>query len=128
MGAVKHSSTAANAAPTTKLAHEMNEEIFFTLWWLFSPSATEIIALPPMPNMLANAISRMKIGLVRLTAATCRASPVCPTKKVSAMLYTTVTRLLMTLGIAIAATARGIGALPRRVSLSKLFTFLTLEI
>ncbi|MFR8817223.1 MAG: hypothetical protein ACLVFS_01720 [Butyricicoccus sp.] len=32
----------------------------------------------------------------------------------SAMLYTTVTRLLMTLGIAIAATARGIGALPRR--------------
>ena len=73
MGAVKHSSTAANAAPTTKLAHEMNEEIFFTLWWLFSPSATEIIALPPMPNMLANAISRMKIGLVRLTAATCRA-------------------------------------------------------
>ena len=49
-------------------------------------------------------------------------------EKVSAMLYTTVTRLLMTLGIAIAATARGIGALPRRVSLSKLFTFLTLEI
>ena len=46
----------------------------------------------------------------------------------SAMLYTTVTRLLMTLGIAIAATARGIGALPRRVSLSKLFTFLPLEI
>ena len=126
MGAVKHSSTAANAAPTTKLAHEMNEEIFFTLWWLFSP--TEIIALPPMPNMLANAISRIKIGLVRLTAATCRASPVCPTKKVSAMLYTTVTRLLMTLGIAIAATARGIGALPRRVSLSKLYTFLPLEI
>ena len=31
------------------------------------------------------------------------------------MLYTTVTRLLMTLGIAIAATARGIGALPRSI-------------
>ena len=28
MGVVKHSSTAANAAPMTKLAHEMNEEIF----------------------------------------------------------------------------------------------------
>ena len=118
MGVVKHSSTAANSTPTIKLAHEMNEEMRFTFLRLFSPSATEIIALPPMPNILANAISRMKMGFVRLTAATCSASPVWPTKNVSAMLYTTVTRLLITLGMAIAATALGMGALLKMVSLS----------
>src|SRR5699024_10544237 len=51
-------------------------------------------------------------GLVRLTAATCSGSPVCPTKKVSAILYTTVTRLLITLGTAIWATAFGTARLP----------------
>lgn len=46
------------------------------------------------------AIMRMKHGLVRDTAATCSGSPVWPTKKVSAKLYTTVTREEITDGIA----------------------------
>lgn len=53
---------------------------------LFSPIAMDAAALPPMPNMLAKAINKIKIGFVRLTAATCKGSPVCPTKNVSAML------------------------------------------
>jgi len=53
---------------------------------LFSPMAMDAAALPPMPNMLAKAMNKIKIGFVRLTAATCKGSPVCPTKNVSAML------------------------------------------
>ena len=62
------------------------EDTCRTLLSFFCPRAMDAAALPPMPNMFAKAIKRMKIGLVKLTAATCRASPVCPTKNVSAML------------------------------------------
>ena len=62
------------------------EEAARTRFSFFSPMAMERTVLPPMPNILAKAIIRIKMGLVRLTAATCRGSPVCPTKKVSAML------------------------------------------
>ncbi len=67
MGAVKHSSNGGKrCADLIKLAHEMNEEIFFTLWVIaLAERARPRCALPPMPNMLANAISRMKTGLVR---------------------------------------------------------------
>lgn len=43
-------------------------------------------ALPPMPSRLAIAMYMTKTGLVSETAATCMASWVWPTKKVSAML------------------------------------------
>ena len=101
----------ASATPTIRDAYVTNADTCFILFSFFSPIAMDAAALPPIPNMLANAINSIKIGFVRLTAATCSGSPVCQTKKVSAMLYTTVTRLLITLGIAIFATAFGTGRL-----------------
>lgn len=52
----------------------------------FSPRALEIAELPPIPNRFPSAINIINTGVARETAATCRGSPVCPIKKVSAML------------------------------------------
>ena len=83
---MNRTSRAAKTMPTPSEAYIMKAETCFIRFLLFSPIAMEAAALPPMPNMLAKAINKIKIGFVRLTAATCSGSPVCPTKKVSAML------------------------------------------
>jgi len=71
----------ASATPTIRAAYVTNADTCFILFSFFSPIAMDAAALPPIPNMLANAINSIKIGFVRLTAATCSGSPVCPTKK-----------------------------------------------
>lgn len=75
-----------------------------------SPSPRErlINAHPPTPNRLPTAIVSRKSGVEMLTAATWFASPVCPTKNVSARLYIIFISIPSTLGIASVATAFGI--------------------
>ena len=86
IGFAPNNKITAKNIPVIKDAYVINADTFFIRFSFFSPIAMDAAALPPIPNMLANAIKRMKIGLVKLTAATCNGSPVCPTKKVSAML------------------------------------------
>ena len=54
--------------------------------WSWMPSIREIRLLPPRPNRLPSAVSRLNQGDTRDTAATMAGSPSCPTKKVSARL------------------------------------------
>ena len=51
-----------------------------------SPMAREMTEVPPMPKTEPTAINSRNTGVARDTAATCRASRVCPMKKVSARL------------------------------------------
>ena len=60
----------AKKIPVIKDPYVINEDTFFIRFSFFSPMAIDAAALPPIPNIFANAMNKIKIGLVRLTAAT----------------------------------------------------------
>ena len=63
----------------------------------------------PTPNRLFTALKASITGYTRVTAAFCTGSLSIPTKKVSARLYTTITREDTTMGMDSSATALGMG-------------------
>ena len=74
-----------------------------------TPNERAMELLAPMPKRLPVKDSIMKRGKHSVSAATWEASPVCPTKKVSAKLYINSMTWLKTVGPVRAATARGTG-------------------
>lgn len=69
------------------------------------PKAREMTELPPAPNILENAVKIKNTGEASDTAETYRELRVCPTKKVSAMLYRIMTIIDRIVGNAMLNTA-----------------------
>ena len=63
----------------------------------------------PTPKRLLTALKANRTGAARVTAAFSMGSLSIPTKKVSARLYSTMTRELITVGMARVAMALGMG-------------------
>ena len=79
---VRTEKTSVSTAPPQMLNAETN----LTSSPRFSPSRREIRLLPPMPNRLPSAVSRLNHGNTSDTAATIYGLPICPIKNVSARL------------------------------------------
>lgn len=69
----------------------------------FLPMAMEMQELAPVPTMLPRAERIVVIGIHKERAVTLNLSPVCPMKYISAILYMTITKIVITAGIHILA-------------------------
>ena len=91
-------STNAINNPITTQNQKQKLEILLLFSISFFPSATDIAVQPPAPINVPNACIIGKIGIHTDIALIIRASPVFPIKKTSAILYTTITRVMITVG------------------------------
>jgi hypothetical protein len=87
------------------LPQKLNDAALLASWYFFAPSIRDIRLPPPIPKRFAITVRVIKAGNPRETAATIFGSPSCPTKKMSARLYTIVTSWLNIAGRARVAIA-----------------------
>ena len=86
--------------PRKKLVQKQSEEQILPCSISPAPKQRAMMALLPAPSIVATAARIENTGPTTETAATCAVSPRQPTKNISAMLYSTMTRIMMMEGTA----------------------------
>ena len=86
--------------PRKKLLQKQSEEQVLPCSISPAPKQRAMMALLPAPSMVATAERIENTGPTTETAATCAVSPRQPTKNISAMLYSTMTRIMIMEGTA----------------------------